>query len=552
MLIGVGAGTAALAGCLGQTDDEEPVEDEPVEDEPVEDEPVDAERSLPEYAEWIPASDDTLVFAYVDLNIESANGGDETPFSLRDSVNDPLVTFPFDIGGGTVGLYSFSLVGADLYAILDPEVETQSTATEVLVIDETVVLLGTFDSDELDERLTKDTDQFAATYDQVSDIDEYTRYKPTDVPDGLEDAPMVATSESAIIVAPDADQLERAVATEQGDHPPIAEENEDVAWLLKQAGAGDTVFGAIGPVSEHEFTFTDVAAEEPPFEPEPDEDVIASVDIDLSEDTVSSRFGLLADTISEKTEATVESSFGTAATDTTLDIDGGQIVAHGTYDAETIGLIGDDDGRGELSPEEARELVPDGALRFRYEPPIEGEFGEFWVDVVEETHATGIRIAAESGGRNEVTRQDGTIRSGDGIPTQADPDGDEVTVFAVDDDEAIGQLATIRAPTDELTDEAATEAVPEEGLAFEYDPPDAGNLGTLQITVIDDVGASVLVAQPTEAPGSFADRVGSVNAETPVETGTTLRVAVDPDGDEVIINATVDGATGEVTRWRGP
>jgi len=211
-----------------------------------------------------------------------------------------------------------------------------------------------------------------------------------------------------------------------------------------------------------------------------------------------------------------------------------------------------DGGREGLSRAEARELLPPQALAFRYQPPMGTSVAEFWAAVVGETDATAVRVEAASGTSNEIQPQDGRVTGYLGVPVQVDTDGDEVTVFAVDDTGASGPVTTVDVPTDALTSEAARDAVPPEALSFAYKAPDAGDYGTLAIEVTSETGADTLVAQPLEAPGLFADRVGDLRGEAKVGTGTTLEVGVDPDGDEVVVSASVDGATGEVTRWQGP
>jgi hypothetical protein len=212
-----------------------------------------------------------------------------------------------------------------------------------------------------------------------------------------------------------------------------------------------------------------------------------------------------------------------------------------------------DDGDSEsLSTAEARELLPLESLAFRYEPPLNSQFGEFWVAVLDGVDAAAVRAESESGNYNEVRPDDGNIDRYLGVPVQVDPDGDEVTVFAIDEDGAQGRVTSHPVPTDDLSAEAAAQAVPPEALSFTYQPPDAGDYGNLVIDVTEDTNAETLIAQAKEAPGVFADRVGNLADEERLGAGTTLNVAVDPDGDEVIISASVDGATGEVARWQGP
>ena len=550
VLLGIGAGSVALAGCLDETGegDESEAEDGATADETATD-----VRSLPAYADWLP-DDGPVLFSYANLAGSGEVGGGG--FSLDDSVDDPLVAFPSEVGGAAVGLSVLSLASTNLSAVVDPETATESSADELLAVNEAVVLTGALDLEELDERLTDDSTPFAAAYEQSGTVHGFDRYEPTDIPEQVADAPVVAISETTALVAPDEDQLERVAEAPDTDRPQIAEEDETTAWLLEQAGEGDIVFGTIGPVQEGEYTLDDITAftdNELQFEPAVGEDVVTAIEVDAETATVDARFALTADELSEDTRTTVETTLGSAAADATVAVDGDRATANGTYDAEEIGTMGDgaaSDEREELTPEEARALVPLDALEYWYQPATGQRLPQLWVQVTADTDATGIRVEAESWGENEVTRPNGTISAGDGIPVQVDPDeDDEVTVFAVTDDDSIGRLETVGVPSDELTDDAV---VPEDALSFEYEPPNVGDFGSLSVEIVEETTADVLVAQPTAAPGSFADYAGSIGADEPVSTETTLETAVDSDGDEIIIFATRNGATGEVARWQGP
>lgn len=230
----------------------------------------------------------------------------------------------------------------------------------------------------------------------------------------------------------------------------------------------------------------------------------------------------------------------------TPDSDGATATPEPTTDGD-----GDTEREYGLSRAESRELLPPESLALRYEPALGNSLPEFWVAVVGETDAAAVRAEAASGGYNQVTPQDGTIEGYLGVPVQVDPNGDEVTVFAVDGDGARGPVMTSTVPTDDLTDKTAAEAVPPEALSFTYEQP-GGDFGSLTIEVTEETDAQTLIGQPTEAPGTFADRVGNLADESRIGPGTTLDVAVDPDGDEVMISASVDGATGQVANWQVP
>jgi uncharacterized protein YndB with AHSA1/START domain len=254
--------------------------------------------------------------------------------------------------------------------------------------------------------------------------------------------------------------------------------------------------------------------------------------------------GCLGDSDSE-TETTDEPSDGTP----TPEPDDG--TATPEPDDNTSTPEPDDDGQ-RLSQATARGLLPPESLAFRYQPPVGNSFAEFWVAVVGETDAAAVRAEAESGTYNEVGPRSGTIDGYLGVPVQVDTSGDEVTVFAVNEDGARGRVTSASVPTDDLTTAEAQQAVPPEALSFTYEPPEAGDYGSLTIEVTAETDADALVAHPLNAPGVFADRVGNTAGGDPLGAGTTLDVAADPAGDEVVLWASVDGATGEVTRWEGP
>lgn len=550
-LLGIGTATAMLAGCLSGDDNDDlngTDENGAEENDDTEDGPADE----PGYANWLPAENDWLYVAYVNFDVPEAGEQDEISLDPAEDVDDPLVTFPLEVGSSTVGLFSLGLAAADLLPVLDPDEEFESEASSLLVVNGTIVVEGTFDTDELHDRLTREAEPFAATYEQTSALHGYDRYEPVEVPDGLEDAPVVALDEDTMVVGSDADRLEQVAATGAGDRQSAAEADVTVAWLVEQTGDGDVVFGHIGPVPETEFDLADSVGDEPPFHPAESEDVMAAATFDPETDQLDARFALTADDLAEVTRETVENEFGMMGSDVSVDIEDDRLTSSATYDAADIS-VGTDNERQDLSREEAEALVPEDALEFRYEPPLDDEpFGEFWVEIVEETAAAAIRVEADSGGYNEVGPQEGTVNPGTGVPVQIDPDGDGVTVFAVDETDAIGELTSKQVPTGDLTSEEVAQAVPEDSFSFAYEPPEVGDLGSLHIEVVADTDADVLVAQPREAPGSFSDSAGSLDANEPVAAGTTLQVPVDPDGDDVVVFATVGEATGEVTRWEGP
>ena len=529
----------------------------------------------PWYAAWLPRDD--VTFAGVTLpqtdrsddgpsllpavlpQVGNSSSGSESqePFELSgiEDLEDPLVAFPFKAGATTVGLSVLGLAATDLPSLLDRHTEFATEPEGLLVVNGTVVITGEIDREEIDERLTGEPAPFTAAYERTGTLadESFERYDPDELPADLDRAPVVAVGERAIVVGTDLQRLERVLNRASGDRSSGNDEHDGFAWLIARVGAGDVVAGTVGspPVEPVDpGAFSDA---EPSFEPTDGESVLAAVEIDPEQERLEAQFALTGDAVGEGRQEAVASAFGSAARDRSIDRRDDRIAASGTYDLEAIDVeLSEPTDREQLIPEEASELVPEDALASRYVPPIGDGYGRFWVDVRADTEAAAIRVEADSGGTNETGPREGTVEAGLSIATQVDPNGDAVTLFAVDEREALGEIATHEVPTDELSETAARQAVPPEALSFRYEPPTAGNLGRLTVAVQADTNATVLALRPRKSPAGLADRAGSLGDENTVEAGTTLDSPVDPDGDEVVVFATVDKATGPVARWTGP
>ncbi|WP_254840089.1 hypothetical protein [Natronomonas marina] len=551
-LLGTGALTAALAGCSG--DDVQRANDTPTDATPTDDpstDTFDPASSLP-YGRWLTTDQSGLFFSYANLDNfpKDIVAGSGNPSDL--SVDDPLALYPLLIGGAAVGVCQLSLSFTGLTQAVSPTATSDSTINEVTVANETIIAEGSFATNQLDERLVEPTDEtFGIAYEQTGTDRGYDRYEAVDVPDSVSDPPSVAVTDETVIVGPDASRLDQAIAAGDGNRSRVFETDETAAELLEQAGSGDLVVGRFGSATPEQL-FGDLQPDpDPQFRPHSGENVVTAVDFDASGETFESQFALAAADLGEDRRETIETSFGTAAVDgsRSVEVSDDRITAIGTYDVDQLSA---DPAGQELSQAAAAELVSPEALTFQYEPPRGQQFGELWVRVTEDTDAAGIRIEADSGGYTEMQPQDRSVSADDRVAVQVDPDGDSVTVFAVNAEGAAGELTTFSVPTDELSETAASEAVPADALSFSYESPDGGDLGSLTVEVVADTDAKTLVAQPQEAPGLFTDRVGSLTSEQSVDAGTTLETAVEPAGDEVVVYATVDGATGEVARWQGP
>lgn len=548
-LLGIGVATAGLAGCLGGGDSSAGVS--PTGGPATE--PFDPASEL-SYGKWLTAADDGLFFAYANLTElprqDTANG------SVGESIEDPLVTYPLVTSQTAVGLGQVQLSFVGLTQALNPDTASESTVREITVVNEAVVAEGSFAVDKLDTLLTKQTDQtWGIVYEQTETIHGYEQYEPTEIPDSFEDEPpAVAVTAETIVVSRNTGQLERLVATEAGNQSRVYESEDTVAQLLESAGSGDLVVGEFGSSPDSPINGEGIAERDAQFDPRPGEDVVAALEFGPTEDGLEARFALAADTLETDRRERLETTFETTATDGTdsLTSDSEFITASGTYDTGVRGVTDNDESGEKLSQAAATELAPPEALAFRYEPPREQQFGEFWVAVREDVTAAAIQVEATSGSMTEIQPQERSVGAGDSIAVPVDPSGDSVTVYAVNEMGTRGKLATHPVPTDELAESAASQAVPTDALSFSYEPPNTGDLGSLTVEVTAAVDTDTLVAQPQEAPGLFTDRIGSLTSDGAIDAGATLETAVEPDGDEVIVFASVDGATGEVARWQGP
>jgi hypothetical protein len=551
-LLGMSALTAALAGCAG--DDNQEATDSSDDDTPTDDSSTDtfAPASDLSYSQWLTTDQNGLFFAYANLENLPENAVANSSGPSEQSVDDPLVLYPLVIGGAAVGVGQLALSFAGLARAVSPTATSDSTVSEVTVTNETIIAEGAFATNQLHERLTEPTDQtFGVAYEQTSTDGGYDRYEPVEVPESVTDPPAVALADETVIVGPDTSRLDQTIAAGDGDQSRVFETDETATELLEQAGSGDLVVGQFGSTTGEQL-FGDFQPDpDPQFRPRSGENVVAAVDFDANRETFDAQFALAAGDLSEDRQETIETSLGTAAVDSSrsVEVTDDRITATGSYDVEQLT---EEPAGQELSQAATAELVSPEALTYQYEPPRGQQFGELWVRVTEDTDAAGIRIEADSGGYTELQPQERPVSAGDSVAVQVDPDGDSVTVFAVNSEGAAGELTTLSVPTDELSETAASQAVPADALSFRYESPDGGNLGSLTVEVVADTDAETLVAQPQEAPGLFTDRVGSLTSDKPVGAGTTLETAVEPEGDEVIVYATVDGATGEVARWQGP
>lgn len=470
--------------------------------------------------------------------------------------DDPLVAYPLTRGAERLTRSSVSLAVAGLYPIIDTPKQFVSAPRRVLATDRTTVLTGEFDRQELGDQLTADA-LLTAQYERNGEISGFDQYTPVNSPEPVEAPPVIAVSRNTVVTARTVAQLDRAVAVVTGAQHSIVDKNESAAWLVEQAGDSDLVVGTIGtpPDKAAEPSEESAPTAAAGFQPTTTQNVIAAVDIDSETATTTARFALDADSLEGPTREIIGTRFGAEGRDRSSEFTSTRATVRASYDNDRIGITlseEKDEGRERLSPPAARALVPEGALEFWYVPPLSRAVGTFWVETVADTEATALQVTSELTGSNgsEVRPREPPIGAGIKLAAPVNLDGDTVTILAVNDEDTIGTVTSKRVPTDELTGQEASRAVPRNRLSVRYEPPDTGPMGTLSVETQRRVWADTLVVRPIE--DSWSDRVGSLDDDTQIAPGRRLEIPVDTDGAGAVVFATVDGATGEVARWQGP
>ena len=332
------ASTAGLAGCLGDDDDDANGGDD------------DDSPSYPSYERWLAASDDELMFAYLDqAALEDVPSFDETeaPFGEGDGEltgEDDLMLEMAAVGSLVVGLgVGIGLWGTGLDGIIEidaegtAEADFETSIDELLVVNESYVLAGEIDTEEITETLTHEPDdQFSmeAVYEQTDERHGFELYEPAED----EMSPTIAVSEDAIVFAAadgdidTVDAVTQPLAVNAGDADGATDTLENVGWLLETAGNGQIVFGMSGGLEEAEDEVgEDEVAED---ELEGATGLVSSLTIDGD---VSAEVAMtFEESIDDDTEAKLEERLGTSADDVTFDVDDDRASVSAVWDSTDV------------------------------------------------------------------------------------------------------------------------------------------------------------------------------------------------------------------------
>jgi hypothetical protein len=429
--LGVAAAAAASAGCL-----------------------VDGETDEDSFVEWIPADNDGILTAQVDLDVPDAAPGqtDLLPLILpsRDGeggpayvprisglteIDDPLLTVPIGLGGrvlaATIGLYA-----AGLGYLVDPE-RPPSSASDLVFVNGVVGVGGDLDVERARERLTGGTEGviFHDPFERTGEYAGYDLYAPTtDVGEAI-----VALDGSSVLMADARDELEPVVDAARGEVDRAIDERDRFGWLVDEAGGGHFTVGWMGE-RDFEELYWGNADEQLPV------DFLARHDamftsITLDPETGESTAELAAAGIdSEAGRERLEARLGAATDDLALSVEADRVSARATYgsDALDVEFRERGDGGGEdgdaVDPDEdpppaVAQAVPEDAFRFEH---VESE-NRVDVHVERSFEADELTVRAiESEWSSSVSPASNVER----LTAYVHPEGDTVVVIVTVDGES--------------------------------------------------------------------------------------------------------------------
>ncbi|WP_211194929.1 hypothetical protein [Halorhabdus amylolytica] len=426
--LGAAATTVALCGCLGSGDGE------------------------PSYAEWIPATDGGVHVGYLDFSIArettegaqllplilptDATGGPRevlTEISGSDSVDDPLLSWPLEVGGRLVAGAAIAVAVSGLDYLVDPK-QPDRGIQELFMADTVAVGRGEIDLEEATERLRSGSDGpiGGVRLEATGSVGEFTLYEPIDdeTLDGV-----TAISETAVLVADTAEEIRRVVEATQGDHAREIEETETFEWLIETAGDGHIGGGWIGPIDLEDVYFGDPSERPVDALLRPDDDIFASVTFDAEDGEVTADLAVQRP-LDDATATRFESQFGSASENPSITVEDERVIASGTYSEDVLDFEFSQPDRTTTEPPDASkpvdppeavaEAVPDDAFEFTYE----AEQDRVKVGIAEDLDVEKVTFSAVESDYEASTT---TPRADMYMYLYVDSDGDTVVVSATVD-----------------------------------------------------------------------------------------------------------------------
>lgn len=306
-----------------------------------------------QYAQYLPVQDNQVFFAYADFEAleeldtgtqnDGGSGGTDGELGFDDPMLAPaggLFLIAFSAG------FQLASLGLGGLIQMDEESDLDSAGNQILLANETTVIVGEIDTDEIDEQLTSSSDEnpLVSQYEQVAESGGYTFYEPAGDSEsaGSQDS-VVAVSESELLTASSREAVDSVVNATNGDGR-ATEEFDEFQWLLNNAGGGLIALGGYGPEgfdgpgddsggsggdSESEFDFVQNSG-----------GFVGSISLDGSD--AKSVLAASSEEISEEQQSQIESELQSDRTDVSVDFQSdGRLIAEATYGRNVLENGGD-------------------------------------------------------------------------------------------------------------------------------------------------------------------------------------------------------------------
>lgn len=323
------ATVVAVAGCLGDDD---------------------TTGDAPAYAGSVPAIDDEVVIIYIDiegldeLEDEFDDEDDQLPGDDDEfDEEDPLLVLPLASAFVFLFVAGFAFMGTGLDGLLDEEQddEMETSASEMYLANDALVVGGTIDTDEVHDALTDvpEDDFMAVQYEQVDETGGYAFYEPTD--GGTER--VLAVSDDKILLGDTRAEIDPVVETDAGDREPAVEEYDTFEWLLSTASEAHMAFAGYSPDGfdeddPGEFD-EDQLEEDEEFEEFEGANGIAS-SLTFGDSEIDATLAAEFDDLSDETRADIEELLDTEtadlAEDYSVEFDGDRVTISATYAEDAL------------------------------------------------------------------------------------------------------------------------------------------------------------------------------------------------------------------------
>lgn len=343
----------------------------------------------PTFADWLPADDDPLLAASLDLTIAEKTSridpllplllppSDDAPsvlpdLSALDNVDDPLLRFPLQTGGQIVAVSSLALTAAGLDYAVDPANPT-TDITQLLVADGAIVGTGDIDITRAADALTAGTPSAFGDlqFKPAGDIGEFDMYETTEAEGGV-----VALGDTAVVAAPTRERARTVVATHRGDHDRAVETDDTLGALYETAGSGDIAVGWRSQADVSEFFWRPPDLDPASSLLAAQSDVLASVTFAPNSDEVTAGLALQNADLDGDGRRRLEDTLGAAAVDASVSVTPETVSTTARYTENALDVDFTDQSartttanppEGDDVPAVVAEAVPEDAFDFTYD-----------------------------------------------------------------------------------------------------------------------------------------------------------------------------------------